>query len=344
MKKFFKYFVFLLLTVLVVGLVYTAFQPSNYDISRSKVIKAPVSAVFNTVNEMKTWEDWGPWHDEDSTIVVTYGEKTLGEGAYNSWTSQDGPGNMTTVKVVPNQRIEQKMQFDDYDPSDVIWTFKEVEGGTEVTWQMKEENAPFIFKMFAAFSGGWDGMLGPMEEQGLNNLENVIQDEMKAQTTFKVGEVKTVALDQKNFVGFYQKASTDISHEEMTQLFMTSMPKVGMYAAQNGLKQGDYTPGSVYTKWDEETKEAEFYIGLLLHKDLKPGEGMKSIPIPKGKGVMVTKFGKYGNGDMEAHAAIAKYMQSNTLEAQGLVWELYENDPMSVKPQDVQTDIYYLLK
>ena len=130
----------------------------------------------------------------------------------------------------------------------------------------------------------------------------------------------------------------------MTKLFMESLPKVGMYAAQNGLQLGDYVPGSVYTKWDEETKEAEFYIGLLLNKNLKPGKGMKSVKMPKGKGVMITKYGKYGIGDMEAHGKIDQYLKANSLEPTGLVWELYMNDPISVKPQDIQTDIYYSLK
>ena len=35
-------------------------------------------------------------------------------------------------------------------------------------------------------------------------------------------------------------------------------------AASQKLEHTDYTPAAVYTKWDEEKGEAEFYIGLLL--------------------------------------------------------------------------------
>lgn len=343
--KFLKYLLLLVLVLVIGGLVYAMMQPSEYDISRNRVIKAPVADVFNTVNDLKTWEEWGPWHDEDSTIVVTYGEKTVGVGASDSWTSKDGPGNMKTVKVIPNERIEQKMQMGDFNPIDVIWTFKEVEGGTEISWSMKETDAPFMFKVFAAMSGGWDAMLGPMEAQGLENLEKVVQERIKmSQNSFSVGEVKSVELKSQKFIGYYHTGRTDMSHEEMTKLFMTSLPKAGMYAVKSGLKEGDYTPGSVYTKWDEETKEAEFYIGLLLHKNLKPGEGMKVVTMPSGKGVMVDKYGNYGIGDMEAHAKIDQYMKANKLEYNGLVWELYMNDPTSVKPKDIQTDIYYAVK
>ena len=341
--KIFKRILLIVVVVVAAALLYVIFQPSEYDVSRTRVIKAPISVVYNTVNEMRTWEEWGPWHDEDATIVVTYGERTSGEGAYNSWTSNDGPGNMKTVKVVSNERIEQKMQFGDLDPSDVIWTFKEVEGGTEITWQMTESNAPFVFKMASAMSGGWDEMLGSMQEQGLENLDKVVMERVSIVNSFRIGEVTPVELPSQLFIGIKQTTRTDISHEEMTKLFSESMPKVGMYVTQNGLSYEDFAPGSVYTKWDEETKEAEFYIGGFVTESLKAGEGMEILNIPSGNGIMVSKFGNYGNGDMEAHGKIAKFMYAKSMTPQGLVWELYINDPTTVAPQDIQTDIYYLL-
>lgn len=325
-------------------MIYAAFQPSEYTVLRSQVIKAPSANVYNTINELRTWESWGSWYEKDTTIKVTYGDVTSGVGANYSWVGKDGSGSMKTVAVVPNTSIQQELQFADYEPSTIKWTFEEVEEGTKVTWSMEDDNAPYSFKIFAAMMGGWDGMLAPDMEEGLENLNELMAKKMEEENSFRVEEVQSVDLDKKKFIGFFHQTTTDLSHEDMTKLFMESMPKVGIYAAEQGLKEGDYTPGSVYTKWDEEAKEAEFYIGLLLHKNIKPGEGMKSLDVPKGKGVKITKYGKYGTGDMEAHAKIAQYMEANKVEAQGLVWELYENDPMSVKPQDIRTDIYYLLK
>jgi len=342
--KTFKRIALVLFILVVAAIVYVAFQPSDYDVSRSKIVKAPIDVAFNTVNDIKSWEKWGPWHDQDTTIVITYGDKTVGIGASSSWTSKDGPGKLKMITAEPNKSIHIEMQYGDYDPTKIVWKFDEVEGGTKITWSMSSTNNPFVFKMFAAMSGGWDGMFGPMEEQGLNNLEVVLMEEVKKSTSFSVGEVKSIALGGKSFIGYFYKTSTDANHEEMTNIFMESMPKAGMYAAQKGLKQGDYIPGSVYTKWDEETKEAEFYVGLLLNKKLKPADGMKIISLPKGKGVMVSKFGNYGTGDVEAHGKIAQYLEANKLEPTGLVWELYMNDPMMVKPHEIQTDIYYSLK
>lgn len=342
--KILKGLLLLVVVVILGGVIYTASIPSAFDVSNTKVINAPTSAVYNMVNELRTWEEWGSWYEKDTTIVVTYGDVTSGVGANNSWISHDGPGTMKIVAAVPNESIDIEMQFADYNPTQVYWTFEEVEGGTKVTWGMKSDDTPFVFKIGAALSGGWEGMFNPDQVQGLENMEKLIAKKMKEENSFRMDDVQSVDLDKKQFVGFFQQTSTDLTHEDMTKLFMESMPKVGAYAAQNGLKFGDYTPASIYTKWDEETKEAEFYIGLLLNKDLAPGKGMEKITVPAGKGVMIRKYGQYGTGDMEAHAKIAQYMEANKVEAQGLVWELYTNDPVDVKPQDIQTDIYYLLK
>ena len=68
------------------------------------------------------------------------------------------------------------------------------------------------------------------------------------------------------------------------------------------------------------------------------------LEILAGNVVTLSKFGNYGDGDMEAHNNIANYFKNNNLDYGKLVWELYVNDPMEVKPEDIQTNIYYQIK
>jgi effector-binding domain-containing protein/ribosome-associated toxin RatA of RatAB toxin-antitoxin module len=343
--KILKYVLLLLLVVIVAGAIYVATRPNDYDVARSKVIKAPVDVVFNNINDYKNWEAWGPWMEEDPSIEISYNEQTSGIGANYSWTSKDGPGKMKTTSLTQNKSIEQEMQFGDYEPTTVSWEFEEVEEGTKVTWRMQNEKTPFIFKLFAVLSGGMDKMLGEMEEKGLENLDKVIAEHMKKnppQTGYRLGEISQMDFEAKQFAGYYQKTSTEATVEEMGKLFQTHMPKAGMYGATNQL---EYTPGTLYTKWDEETKEAEFYIGLMVHSTdkLPTADGLTITPMKAGKVVKISKFGPYGVGDMEAHQEIAKFLEQHKLVPAGPVWEQFENDPMEVKPKDIQTDIYYLV-
>ena len=106
----------------------------------------------------------------------------------------------------------------------------------------------------------------------------------------------------------------------------------------------DYTPAAVYTKWDEEKGETEFYIGLVVRKDVPLADGMEKLTLPKGDNVMVAKYGPYGTGDLEAHLAIDSYLKENGLEQNGAIWELYLNDPATVEPADIETEIHYPVK
>ena len=344
--KILKYILFLILIAIIGFAIYAAVQPNEYNVKRTKLIKAPANIIYNNINDIKLWDNWGPWHDEDSTIVTTYSNNTIGVGAKSNWTSKDGPGNMELVNSVPNKSVDLKMQFGDYEPSDVYWTLEEVEGGTNVTWGMKNKKNPYIFKFFSALKGGMDNMLGEMEENGLSNLANVVDEQIKnmPKNDYKLGDVVEVEIPAYKFIGYYQKTSTDVNHEEMSKLFQEFMPKAGAYAMSK-LPPESVVPGALYTKWDEKTKEAEFYIGVLLKKDLAPAEAMTALDLPKGNTIKLSKFGNYGTGDYQAHTAIAKYMQDKKLEMNGTsIWELYVNDPTKVKPEDIQTDIYYPVK
>ncbi len=337
--KFLKYTLLLLLVVVLLGLLYVAMQPSDYTIARSKVIKQPVSKVFNTVNDLKTWEKWGPWHDEDSTIVVTYGDKTVGVGANDTWTSKDGPGAMKTISLVPNKSICQELTFGNNEPSEIFWDFEEVEDGTKVTWVMEDDAAPFFFKIFSAFYGGWDAMLAPMLVKGLDNLDEVVK---AIPDSYTLGSVKKIDLEEKSFIGYPYKMKIDFT--AMQKVFLESLPKVAVFAEKHGLKEEDYTPGTLYHKWDEKVGETEFHIGLLLHKDIKGGEGMEKAKIMAGTYATIVKCGDYGIGDYEAHTKIGKYITENKMKSKFPIFELYTNDPSKVKKEDIQTEIYYPVK
>ncbi len=341
--KILKYLLIIVALILIGGWAYVATQPDSYDVFRSKLIKAPASVIFENLNEFKNWEEWGPWMEEDSTIVVSYPEITSGVGSSYTWTSDEGSGRMEMISVVENKSLEQTLQFDDYEPSGVYWILEETEEGTNVTWGMKNDNTPFMFKFFGVISGGMDAMMGPMEEKGLENLNNVIIKELLVlppdNTNYRIGVISQKEIPIQNFIGYFNKAKL----EELPSLFQEYMPKAGQYAAENNIPPSDYTPAAVYIKWDEEKGETEFYIGLMV-KNLTPATGMDAIEILAGNVVTLSKFGNYGDGDMEAHNNIANYFKNNSLDFGKLVWELYVNDPMEVKPEDIQTDIYYQIK
>ena len=339
--KVLKYILLLVLALIIIGVVMVFTQPDKYDVSRNRVINAPAKVIYNHVIDFKTWDKWGPWMELDPEMKMTYNEVSSGVGGGYSWESESqGNGSMKTLFATENKTIDQEIIFEGMDPSSVYWKFEPQDKGTLVTWGMKGD-APFMFRLIAAFSGGFEEMLAPMYEDGLENLDQYIMEEMKKNPpqNYRIGTVTMKEMDEKEFIGFKHK--TTIDHEKLSVLFNEEMPKAGMYATAKGLKEGDYVPGSLYTMWDENTNEVEMYIGLMLHTKLEAGEGMELVALPKSNWAMISKFGNYGDGDMAAHEALNTYLSENNLMQNGPVLELYVNDPTAVKPEDIQTDIYY---
>lgn len=341
--KFVKYLLLLIL-VLIVGLaIYAAFQPSEFEVTRTRSIDAPVEFVYNYVDEYKNWEHWGPWAEEDPSMTYTYADQTKGLGASYSWSGKDGDGSCTTIEAVQNESLVNELDFGGMGKANGFWKFSQADGGTEVTWGVKQSDAPYMLKLFGAISGGYDGMMGPMFERGLEKMDSLIlvkaKEHSEMMSQFKIGDITQKSVDGQKFVGYAH--STKIDMEALMKIYAESLPKAGEYAISKGLQYGEFVPGSIITKWDEENGEAEFMVGVFLNGELEPGEDMVSMDLAKGNRVFVSKFGNYGTGDDEAHKAINAYIQENNLNISGPVYEMYVNDPTSVKPIEIQTDIYY---
>ena len=168
-KKILIVLVVIVAAVAVVGF----FLPTEYDVGRSVVIDAPPAKVHDYVGNLKKWEEWGPWQAHDSSIKITYGEKTQGVGAHYSWTSQDGPGELTITKSDPQTGVEYDMLFDNQFKAKGAVTYAKEGDGTRVTWSMSgNQDVPVVGGYFAALM---DTMVGSYFEEGLANLKKKVE-------------------------------------------------------------------------------------------------------------------------------------------------------------------------
>ena len=151
------------------------FLPTSYTVERSIVIDAPPSRIHKYVGDLKNWDAWEPWKEEDPTLIVTHGEKTKGVGATQSWVGESGDGALTITRDTPTEGVEYDLLFDGgtyvcqgaimYDPLE--------DGETKVTWTMSGDmGTPVIGGYFAMMM---DSMVGEMFDKGLSNLKNSVE-------------------------------------------------------------------------------------------------------------------------------------------------------------------------
>lgn len=341
--KILKYLLLLLLIVAVGLGIYAVMQPSEYDFTRTRVVEVPAEVVYDQVDDYKKRAAWDPWIEEDPTIVATYNEKTKGPGASYTWTSADMDGKATRVESVPHEALADELDFGSMGKATAYWKFVPKDGSTEVTWGMKAQDVPFMMKFFSAISGGYEAMMAPTFDRGLEKLDSIsiikVKENEALMTSWTTSDVVQKSEEAIKFLGFAHTSKIDL--KAMQIIFMESLPKAGEYAMENGLEYGEFVPGTIYNTWDEEKGETDFIVGIFLKKDLRPGAGMKAVTIRKGNKVTISKFGNYGTGNAEVHKAIDEYIKANSLTVNGARYEMYVNDPTTVKPNEIQTDIYY---
>ncbi|MFD0964078.1 SRPBCC family protein [Pseudofulvibacter geojedonensis] len=345
--KIVKYLLILIVVVVLGYCILAAMQPSSYNFERSRIIKAPIEYVYKHISDYKKCEAWGPWQEQDTTMTFQYSDQTSGVGARYSWNGAWGPGSMKTLEAIENKSLKQELKFAGFEPSEVNWSLEETDEGTKVTWGMKG-NSDFKLKAMMLPQGGMEKANEASFLRGLEKLDSIVVDDFTKNPpappapTYSLGGIMKLDQEAQQFIGYKQNMKID--HEAMTKLFMEFLPKAGMHAVAQKMEEGDYTPGAVFTKWDEKAGEAEFYIGLVVKKDIPLADGMEKITLPKGNNIMMSKYGPYGTGDHEAHMAIDAYLKENGLEQNGPIWELYVNDPSTVKPEEIETEIHYPVK
>jgi hypothetical protein len=158
-----------------------AAQPSTYRVERSAMVAAPADVVFAQVNDFHKWGAWSPWNKMDPNQKVTIDGAGSGQGAKYAWAgnAQVGEGRMTIEESKAGELVRIKLEF--LKPwestSPTSFTFKPVEGGTQVTWAM-DGTHNFVGKAFTLVMD-MDAMLGKDFDAGLASMKAIAEAEAK---------------------------------------------------------------------------------------------------------------------------------------------------------------------
>ena len=338
--KFLK-FLLLILLVIVIGLaIYIAVQPNSFEVTREKTIDAPASVVYDNLIDYKKWPNWSPWLEKEPDMALSFPDQTTGVGGSYSWEGKDGKGKMTTVSTEPNASISQKIQFDDYEPSDINWTLEPTEDGkTKVSWSMSSDKIPFMFKGIAAFMGGFDKMIGPDFDRGLELLDSVAVADTKKYSI----EVQGVTTHGG---GFYLYNTTSAKITDMEPKMSEMMGVLHTYARSNNITMAG-APFTNYLNWDEANGTTTFSCCypttdrvITTNNDILTGQ------LEPFKAVKTVLKGNYEHLKEAWDKALA-YIPANGLEfaENGPMLEVYPTDPsQEPNPANWVTEIYIAVK
>ena len=155
------------------------FFPTSVLVERQKTIQAPVSDVFNQVNTMANWKNWGgPWHEEGMDfrkVIQGIEGSASGVGSKLIYDQGKGHGSVEIIESEENVMIKALITFADMGTSNGTWTFESENETTTVKWGLKVNlgNNP-LMRIGGNLMFG--SKVGPLFEKGLSNLQKVCEE------------------------------------------------------------------------------------------------------------------------------------------------------------------------
>jgi len=277
--KSLKYIFFFILILIIGTSIYIATLDGSYNIKQSRTMEVPLTMAFKNVNDFKNWENWGPWHELDSTIVSSISEISSGVGSSYTWTGKDGNASLRTISTFPNKEIIQQIDFDTDSTSEVYWTFEKAEDSTKITWGMKGKNS-FGEKAYWLINGEKEKNIVTLHKRGLELLEQHLKKEMDKHSTEYKGVV-----DYGGGYYLYQTVScrTKEASKKMEEIF----PKIIEFMVANNIEasgkpftlnhQIDLLNNTIIFSACIPIKERVITEGTILTGFLEPQKTFKTI-------------------------------------------------------------------
>ena len=147
----------------------TLLLPETVVVERKQVIKAQQEKIFALLDSAAGFQRFNPYKEADPKLEIALGGPDRGIGSSLSFDGTDGKGVQTIVDITPNSRVKMEIDLGAMGKPVQEFELTPVDGGTEVVWRV---TSGFGFnpvgRVFGLFM---DGMLGPIQERGLEKME-----------------------------------------------------------------------------------------------------------------------------------------------------------------------------
>jgi effector-binding domain-containing protein len=306
--------------LLVLFLLLGIFMSKEVDVSITKKLDAPVSYLYNLVNNQKDGPQWNPWIEEDPKMELSFGEKTEGEGSSYSWKSEKmGNGSVTYIKSVLNKEIEADLNYEGMDPSKYSFKFEPVDKDeTNITWNMKT-SIGFPSNVFSPF---FKYMIKKSYKKGLANLEEVAQVRME-DAKYNGYEVKEVLKEKRDFIMNRQIVGT----KDIQQFYTKNLGAIFQKVQDAGLTMKGMPCGLFFKYQVNGQTDMAAAIPVSQAKEIKDLSG---ISLPTQQAAEIDYYGDY-NGLTRAHDAIQSYLKDRGMLYNAPIIEEYVTDPIKEK-------------
>lgn len=170
--KFLKVLGIIIAVLAIIILVGGLFLPKTYSVSRSTIVNASDSTIYNNIANFNEFLKWNPWYKMEPTAKTTISGPVAQKDHLYEWVGKEtGSGQMKIINVQPNQMVDVELKFIEPFESLANTKFEITSNGAnkKVTWSISGDNN-LMGKWMGVFMS-MDSMIGKDFEDGLKSLK-----------------------------------------------------------------------------------------------------------------------------------------------------------------------------
>ncbi|MCX7172560.1 MAG: SRPBCC family protein [Proteobacteria bacterium] len=323
--------VFIVAFCIVAVFVYMARYSGRLRVEQTRIIAAPISAVYARVADFRRWREWNPWLEHEPDAQLTLSEPTDSEGSRYAWDSaRIGAGAIKHVRLIAQKSIEQRMRF--HNPfrfrGRSQWQFSDRAGNTEVTWRM---NGRVAFSL-RAFAKTVEGMIALDYRYGLDKLARLVEPADAPRYSLTYLGVRDIP------VGRYVYKTYDGSMKGLGEAMRSGFSELRQKLAKHGL-QPSGEPIAVYVKTNIKLRTTVCRMGIPIAD--ANFDGIRVSDLPAHRAYVVRLQGAYKALEVAWYQAMQRMRIENIEPDQRIPpFERYLNDPGETEENDCVTELH----
>jgi hypothetical protein len=175
--KVLKFFIGLIVLVVLAIFIISLIGPKDYEVERSKEINASAAAVYDQVVHFNKWEAWSSWAEQDPGAEYTVLGQDGKVGTKQSWKGdKSGEGSMEIMEALPFELVSHKLVFTK--PYEAVaktrFMIEAIDSTkSKLTWNMTGKNDGALARIMGFFMS-MDAAIGKDFERGLFKLDSVL--------------------------------------------------------------------------------------------------------------------------------------------------------------------------
>jgi effector-binding domain-containing protein len=333
--KFLKAVTYSLLGFITVYLFLCSFFSKYFEVEKSIDINNSAILVFEQINNLKNWEKWDPWLNNEPNMKLQYNNTKSGVGSLKKWESKSySNGQMEIIESFFINSIKIKTSIQGWSSFNFSFNFYPIKKGVRIKWKSTGE-LTFLMRVMAPVI---KKMIGQDIENGLMNLKTYCQS--IANNSGEITFSNWSDSHQYYMIDSCRTTSISSTIEKIYNEILISSSTKDLNKKSTPFIQFVELP-----KKQDNSNRLVINAGILTDYENKFKSGnIKYVETSSNNTIECIHFGVYSTIN-ETHKKIKNYASENNLNLITPAYELFLNNPSSLDDQSKwMTKVVYEIK